>query len=195
MSAAWRIGETLPWSVAWSGEQGFRVQPSRDFAGMLELDQRQAPGEGEPVFAAVHVSRQRRAMVDLLCHVCGGPTTPDDRWVFPTASGGMVTMTDGQVGWGCNVPPMHRDCAARAHAQCPRLGRLDDRPLKCRADDPGRLIPRTDVVPGMEAITAMLPPGAAVVLSCYRLYGPGFTREVAEARAAWDREARARRGR
>jgi hypothetical protein len=189
----WRIGETLPWSVAWSGEQAFRVQPSRDFPGMLELDQRQAPGDGEPLFAAVHVTRQRRGMADLLCHVCGRATAPDDRWVFPTASGGMVTMTDGSVGWGCNVPPLHRACAEKAHAQCPHLGRLDDRPLRCLRDDPGRLIARTDVVPGMEAIAARLAPGQAVVFSCYRLYGPAFTKAVAETRTAWAREARARR--
>lgn len=193
MGTEWRIGETLPWSVAWTGEQAFRVQPSRDFPGLMELDQRQSPGAGEPIFAAVHVTRQRRGMVDLLCHVCGEPTQAADRWVFPVASGGFVTLHDGGVGWGCNVPPMHRACAERAYAQCPHLSRLDDTPLRCEPADPGRLVHRTDVVPGMEAIAATLPPGETVVFSCYRLYGPAFTGAVEAARTAWEARARARR--
>jgi len=192
--AEWRIGETLPWSVAWTGEQAFRVQPSQDFPGLLELDQRQAPGAGEPIFAAVHVTRQRRGMVDLLCHVCGKPTLPDDRWVFPVASGGLVTLHDGAIGWGCNVPPLHRACAELAHAQCPHLSRLDDAPLRCDPADAGRLIHRTDVVPGMEAIAATLPNDQPVVFSCYRLYGAAFTAAVQAAQADWERRARAKRG-
>ena len=57
----WRVGESVPWSVAWTGEQAFRVQPSKDFPGLLELDQRQDPGSGEPIFAAVHVTRIERS--------------------------------------------------------------------------------------------------------------------------------------
>ena len=84
----------IPWSVAWTAEQSFWLQPSRDFPGMVELEQKQAPGEGEPLLAAVHVTRQRRGMVDLLCHVCGKPTPRLDRFIFPAASGGLVTLQD-----------------------------------------------------------------------------------------------------
>ncbi len=183
----------MPWSVAWSGEQAFRVQPSTDFPGLLELDQRQAPGKGEPSFAAVHVTRQRRGMIDLLCHICGRPTQVRDRWVFPVASGGMVTMQDGSVGWGCNVPPVHGACAEIARRECPHLSHLVEEPLQC-GEDEGRLIHRTDVTPGLEAIAATMPPGREVVFSCYRLYGSAFTAEVEQARADWERAARARRG-
>jgi hypothetical protein len=184
--------DQAPWSVAWSGEQAFRVQPSRDFPGKLELDQKEAPGVGEPVFAAVRVTRQRRGMADLLCHVCGAPTTAQDRYVFPTASGGLVTLHDGSQQYGCNVPPMHLACAERARAVCPHLSRIDEPPLRCDADE-GRLIARTDITPGLEAIAAQLPTGAEVVLSCYRLYGPDFTGKVVEARAQWEAAAKARR--
>jgi hypothetical protein len=180
--------------VAWTAEQAFRVQPSDDFPGLLELDQRQAPGEGEPNFAAVHVTRQRRGMIDLLCHICGRPTTPGDRWVFPVASGGFVTMTDGSVGWGCNVPPVHGACAEIARSECPHLSHLAEAPLRCDADDEGRLIHRTDVTPGLEAIAAQMPPGREVVFSCYRLYGAAFSARVQQARADWERTAKARRG-
>lgn len=188
----WRIGETIPWSVAWSGEQAFRVQPSRDFPGLLELDQRHAPGAGEPLFAAVHVTRQRRGMIDHLCHVCGKPTSADDRHIFPVASGGLVPLHDGSVGWGCNVPPVHGACAEVARTECPHLSKLFEAPLRL-GDDEGRLIHRTDVTPGLEAIARQMPSGQEVVFSCYRLYGPETTARVEQARADWEAAARARR--
>jgi hypothetical protein len=181
-----------PWSVSWSGENAFRLQPSTDFPGHAVLDQRQDPGAGVPQFAMIHVTRQRRGMIELLCHVCGEPTAPDDRFVFPVASGGMVTLHDGAEQWGCNVPPMHLTCAERALAECPHLSRLEDRPLRCEGDD-GRLIPRTDVTPGLERLAYEIPAGTKVVYSCYRLYGPAFTQAVMAARAVWEEEARARR--
>ncbi len=181
-----------PWSVSWSGEQAFRLQPSLDFPGMVELDQKQAPGVGEPIFAMVHVTRQRRGMVDLLCHVCGKPTSRNDRYIFPVASGGLVTLHDGSQQYGCNVPPVHRACSTRALRDCPHLSRLSECPLRCSADE-GRLISRTDVTPGLEALASSLPAGLEVVFSCYRLYGPEFTKRVLDAREAWNKQARSRR--
>ena len=183
-----------PWSVAWSGEQSFRLQPSRDFPGMVELDQKSAPGVGEPLFAAIHVTRHRRCMVDLLCHVCGKPTEPRDRYIFPTASGGLVTLQDGSEQYGCNLPPMHRACTVRARHACPHLAKVDEPPLRCGRDE-GRLIHRTDVTPGLEALAATLPAGLDVVFSCYRLYGPEFTAKVMKARSDWEAATLARRAR
>lgn len=182
----------VPWSAAWSSEQAFRLQPSRDFPGLLELDQKQARGVGDPLFAAIHVTRQRRGMVDLLCHVCGQPTAAHDRYIFPVASGGLVTLHDGSQQYGCNVPPIHHACAERAAAACPHLSRLAEPPLRCSADE-GRVIHRTDVTPGLEALAKTLPAGVEVVFSCYRLYGPDFTATVMAARESWEQQARARR--
>ena len=181
-----------PWTAAWTGEQAFRVQPSRDFPGMMELDQKQAPGEGEPIFAAIHVTRQRRGIIDQICHVCGRPTTPGDRCIFPAASGGLVRLHDGSEQYGCNVPPMHLACARRASRDCPHLAKVREPPLACTADE-GRVIHRTDVTPGLEHLAAGLPPGQAVVFSCYRLFGDAFTAQVIAARAAWEQASRARR--
>jgi len=182
----------IPWSVAWTGEQSFWLQDSRDFPGMVELEQKQARGVGEPLFAAIHVTRQRRGMVDLLCHVCGKPTSRLDRFIFPAASGGLVTLHDGSQQYGLNVPPMHRACAARARRACPHLAKVDEPPLRCTSDE-GRLIHRTDVVPGMEALARTLPPNLEVVFSCYRLYGPDFTAKVLAARSRWEQTSRDRR--
>lgn len=180
---AWRVGESVPWSVAWSGEQSFRLQPSTLFPGMTEVSQVDRPGEGRPLFAAVHVDRQRRGMAEHLCHICGQPTPPADRWIFPMASGGMVTMADGEQRYGGHVPPVHLACARRAQRQCPHLSKTLAQPVACPADE-GRLIYRTDVVPGMEELAKSLPPGLEVVLSCYRLYGAAFSRKVARLRRA-----------
>ena len=159
---------------------------------MMELDQKQAPGDGEPIFAMVHVTRQRRGMVDLLCHVCGQPTTRNDRYIFPVASGGLVTLLDGSQQYGCNVPPIHRACTRRALRDCPHLSRLSEVPLRCSWDE-GRVIYRTDITPGLEALAQTLPAGMDVVFSCYRLYGPEFTKRVLGARDAWGQLARSRR--
>lgn len=183
-----------PWSAAWSSEQSFRIAPSVDFPGMLELDQKQALGTGEPLFAAMNATRLRRGVIDLLCHVCGKPTVRQDRYIFPVASGGLVTLQDGTQQYGCNLPPMHRACAVRASHACPHLAKVREPPLRCSRDE-GRLIYRTDVTPGLEGIAGMLPPGVDVVLSCYRLYGPEFTGKVMAARAAWENAAAQRRGR
>ena len=82
------------------------------------------------LFAVIHATRQRRAMIDLLCHVCGEPTVAGERYIFPTASGGLVTMLDGTQQFGCNVPAMHKACADRAAAACPHLGKVNDFVLK-----------------------------------------------------------------
>lgn len=184
--------DEIPWSVAWSGEQAYRIQPSRDFPGLAEIDQKQAIGVGEPLFAVIHATRQRRAMIDLLCHVCGEPTVAGERYIFPTASGGLVTLLDGTQQFGCNVPAMHKACADRAAAACPHLGKVNDFVLKC-SDDDGRLIHRTDVPPGMEKLSLPIPPEVTVVYSCYRLYGPEFTQAVLAAREDWERKTRERR--
>jgi len=191
-SSAWVIGETVPWSAAWSGETAFALTPSVDFPGMTEVCQIERPGVGEPQFAAVHVTRQRRGLAQNLCHVCGGATRAGERWMFPVASGGFVTLHDGTVGYGCNVPPMHRACAFKAAAQCPHLDRLAEQPFRSPTEE-GRLIRRTDVVPGMEALAASHPPGREIVYSCYRLFGPAFAEAVRGRRDAWEKETRRRR--
>ncbi len=169
--------------MSWTGEQTFDLRPSRDFPGLTELVQEQKPGVGAPVFGFVHVTRQRLAMVGHLCHVCGRPTSRRDRWLFPVETGGFVTHTDGEIRYGGNVPPVHLACARKAQRLCPRLSNSDARPVAF-PDDAGRLVQRTDVVPGMEALARTLPTGVEVVFSCYRLFGKDFTKRVQRLRLA-----------
>ena len=171
------IGEAIPWSVAWTGEMSFRLAPSTDFPGYTDLIQIEKPGVGEPRFAALHITRHRRAMVGHLCHVCGEPTPPGDRFLFPLESGGMVPLGDGTFRYGGNIPPVHGACAEKARARCPHLrgfaGVLEPFPK-----EPGRVVQRTDVVPGIEAIARTMPPGVPVIYTCYRLHEEPFTNRV-----------------
>jgi hypothetical protein len=174
----WIIGQSVPWSVAWTGESRFGLTPSSDFPGLLEVFQEENPGAGTPVFAANHASRNKRGMFLHLCHVCGEPTQLWDRWLFPLETGALVTLAGGELRYGCNVPPVHGVCAERAQKLCPHLSRRYAQPVRFPKDDEGRMIPRRDVQPGMEALAQTLPPGVDVMLSCYRLHGPRFSKMV-----------------
>ena len=117
--------------------------PDRDFPGYVELVQKQAPGEGRPMFAANHVTRNRRGLFGHLCHVCGSPTKSWDRWLFPLHSGGWVPMGDGEERYGGNVPPVHKACADRAAQLCLRTS-AGATPFRCAsAEEEGRMIQRT----------------------------------------------------
>ena len=114
----WKIGETVPWSVSWTGEQAFSAQASRDFPGSLELMQAEHPGEGIPRFAALHVTRQRCGIIGQLCHVCGRRTTARDRYVFPVESEGFVAY-GGDMRYAGTVPPVHLRCARKSARNVP----------------------------------------------------------------------------
>lgn len=179
----WRIGENVPWSVAWTGEQSFDVQPSSDFPGRFDLIQAQRPGEGVPRFAAVHVTRQRGGMMEHLCHVCGRRTPRRDRYIFPVESGGFVTVGDGTMRYAGTVPPVHLACGRRARALCPHLGHSLAEPVPYPAED-SQVVPRPDIPDGMAELARTLPRGITVVFSCLRVYGPRFSRQVERLRKA-----------
>jgi hypothetical protein len=173
----WVIGKNVPWSVSWTDEQSYDIQLSTDFPGLVDLVQVERPGQGIPRFAALHITRHRLGMAKHLCHVCGKPTVPRDRFIFPKESGGFVIMPDESSRYAGNVPPVHLACARRAQALCPHLRSAYAEPVAFPAEE-SRLIERTDVVPGMEAVARDLPRHFKVVFTCYRLFGPGFTEDV-----------------
>jgi hypothetical protein len=177
MGADWSIGENVPWSSSWTSELRFALARSRDFPGLIEVVQAESQGAGEPLFAAMHVTRQRRAMFSHLCHVCGRPTPTGDRYLFPLQSGFMVPMGDGTVRYGGNVPPVHLACAGTASRLCPHLRKGDSRPVAFPADE-GRMVQRTDAVPGLEHLARLAPRGMEIVYACYRLHGADFTATV-----------------
>jgi hypothetical protein len=173
----WRIGENVPWSVAWTGEQHFDLQMSDDFPGLLEVVQIEKQGEGSPRFAAQHVTRHRIGMAYHICHVCGKFTPNRDRYIFPVQSGGFVTLPNESTRYAGNVPPVHLKCARIGKALCPHLSHTAGNPV-AYPTEASRLMPRPDVIQGMEALAKAMPPNLKIVYGCYRLYGPRFTRLV-----------------
>jgi len=177
----WVIGKNVPWSVSWTDEQSYDLQLSNDFPGLVDLVQIQRQGMGTPRFAALHITRHRMGMAQHLCHVCGKPTPRRDRYIFPKESGGFVIMPDESTRYAGNVPPVHFSCARRAQQLCPHLSQAYAQPMAFPSEE-SRLIQRTSVVPGMEAVAKTLPPNLKIVFTCYRLYGPCFSKRVAQLR-------------
>jgi hypothetical protein len=180
-SISWIVGKNVPWSVSWTDEHSYDLQLSDDFPGLVDLVQIQRQGMGLPRFAALHITRHRMGMAQHLCHVCGKPTPRRDRYIFPKESGGFVIMPDESARYAGNVPPVHLSCARRAQQLCPHLSHAYAQPVAFPSEE-SRLIQRTDVVPGMEAVAKTLPPNLTVVFTCYRLYGPRFSKRITQLR-------------
>ena len=173
----WIIGVDVPWTVSWTGEENFSLRPSQAFPGYTDLMQAQRPVEGRPKFAALNTTRQRHGMLDQLCHVCGRRTLRHDRYIFPVESGGFVTLGDDSRRYAGTVAPVHLACARRAASLCPHLSGALAEPVAFPSED-SVVMPRPDVPEGMEALAKTLPRGLKIVFSCFRLYGPRFTRTV-----------------
>jgi hypothetical protein len=188
MKTKWRIGENVPWSVSWTGEQRFQLRPSTDFPGYTDLIQSENPGVGTPKFAALHATRHRAGMRDHLCHVCGRRTLARDRYIFPVHSGNFVTITDGSARFAGNVPPVHLACGKRAALQCPHLSHGSAQPI-AYPSEPSILVPRPDVPEGMQEIASTLPKHLKIVFASLRIYGPRFTRTIEKLRTAHTEEA------
>ena len=190
-ATSWVVGENVPWTVSWTAEEKFDLAESEDFAGLVDLVQIERPGEGLPKFKALHITRLRAGMARHICHVCGRPTLRNDRYLLPVQSGGFVTVNDDPCRYAANVPPLHLACARRAQLLCPHLGQATIPPVPYPSED-SRLLPRRDVVEGMEDLAKTLPPGVPVVFSCLRLFGPRFSRKILMLRQAHAQHAFAR---
>ena len=178
----WVIGENVPWSVSWTGEDSYDLVVSDTFPGYVDLVQVQKPGEGSPKFAAVHVTRQRMGMLGQLCHVCGRATTRNDRFIFPVESGGFVRVGE-TLRYAGSVPPVHLRCGRQARLLCPHLSHVLAEPLAYPAEE-SQVVPRPGVPTEMGKLAERLPRGMPIVFSCLRVYGPRFSRRVEALRRA-----------
>ena len=190
-SAAWKVGDSVPWTVSGTGEESFDFQDSVDFPGLVDLVQTERPGEGLPKFKALHVTRLRRGMVRHTCHVCGRPTPRSDRYLLPVQSGGFFAVGADPFRYAANVPPLHLNCARKAQRLCPHLGQATIPPV-AYPDESSQMMPRRDVVEGMEALAKALPANLPVVFSCLRLFGPRFSKKILNLRRAHAQHAFAR---
>ena len=174
-TSPWRIGDNLPWTAPWTAEAEFRFQPSAAFPGLTELVQREAQGRGEPQFQGMNLMRQRRGIVEHRCQVCGGTTTPSDRWLFPTVTGAFVKAPGG-TRYATHMPPTHAACAERARRLCPHLRASLADPVAFPREQ-GRLAPETSLPPSLAHLAARLP-ASVVVFSYFRVFEEGFSRVV-----------------
>lgn len=118
-----RFGDTpVPWTVSWSAEEeGFYLGPCRFFGGRLAICQPEAPGQGRPLFGKPHSQRQRQAIAQGRCDLCGKPLKLATKVSLSHAR----PQPHGAEGWAIlQVEPLlHRHCAAECLRFCPSLKR------------------------------------------------------------------------
>lgn len=117
-----RYGDVpVPYTVAWSGEEGGAHLAVCPHVHRLAISQPVARGEGKPVFGKPHMQRQREVIADDLCDLCGKPlknrTKVSLSHARPRANGAT----------GLNIlqvePLLHKECAAVSVRHCPSLKR------------------------------------------------------------------------
>ena len=93
----------------------------RDLYGVLweRVSMPSKANRGEPRFMEVNPFRQRRAMLDMLCQVCGKHTESghEDGSLFLFRDVGIRDFE----GMPTSSPPVHPQCAQTAVEQCPML--------------------------------------------------------------------------
>ncbi|MER5973659.1 hypothetical protein ABT112_28720 [Streptomyces sp. NPDC002055] len=142
----------VPWIATWSSERtstallgGRRGQGllyvnesphDRDRFGALWARKSQRIGQGAAEFAGVHPRRQRRAMEELLCQVCGLPADVSDLgvlWMEPITPGDPHSKLSTH-------PPVCVPCAVEARARCPRIRRTGAHVLRVANPSPNGVL-------------------------------------------------------
>jgi hypothetical protein len=132
-----RSSSLVPYITAWSEEQALPTTivevpnrgivyvdeafGDRDQHGVLWPRMPSRPGHGRPEFGRVHSLRQRRAMRQLLCQVCGTPADHNDQgvlWLLLDHHGDWPNWPEHMA---CTHPPVCARCARIAARACPAL--------------------------------------------------------------------------
>lgn len=112
----------VPFTVSWSAEEKFSVQPCRFADGRMAICQSIAVGQGKPLFGKPHSIRQRQAIASGLCDICGKPLKNRTRVSLSHAAPRGNALLDGKGTGILQVEPLlHRECAATAMRFCPSL--------------------------------------------------------------------------
>ena len=129
------VGIDVPWVTSWTGEPTLGVRPCPSVGGALAIVQADNPGQGKPLYSQNHAVRQRLSVRDMLCPMCGEPTTAGDRWTqvaHPATAGDLraagrgerlpADLSDSSVLIDAGaIAPLHRACAERSLRHCPHL--------------------------------------------------------------------------
>lgn len=109
-------GQLVPWTSPWTGElTGFEVRREHYLGDRFAICQRDAMGEGAPIFGSAHYQRQRQAIVQGRCDVCGKLIGRGSARVL-LHPGNKLKGTD-EIGHV--MAASHRECARQAAAVCP----------------------------------------------------------------------------
>lgn len=117
-----RFGATaVPWTVSWSSEMEFTLEPEPLFMGRRAISQPSSPGLGKPQFKVPHHNRQRRAIAECLCGLCGKSLKTATKVSLSHAR----PQPHGENGWAVlqTEPLLHRGCALESMMFCPSLKR------------------------------------------------------------------------
>lgn len=130
------VGPAVPFVTLWSGERaaetrvvwrrrtrriGYADERSydRDERGVLWSREASQPGRGRPLFGQIHSRRQRIAMTQLLCQVCGGPADRTEAgvlWLIDADPEELLPDAEETAH-----PPVCRSCAQWSIRVCPHL--------------------------------------------------------------------------
>lgn len=111
----------VPWTVSWSSEEGMFIAPCPHFARRPAISQIASPGEGKPQFGKPHMNRQRTAIAECRCDLCGKSLKLSAKISLSHARPQM----HGAEGWAIlQVEPLlHPKCAHTCISWCPSLKR------------------------------------------------------------------------
>ncbi|GLS00975.1 hypothetical protein GCM10007859_09850 [Brevundimonas denitrificans] len=130
-----KVGVDVPWVTSWTGEPSLGVGPCPSVGGAPAILQAGNPGQGKPLYSQNHAVRQRLSVRDMLCPMCGRPTSAQDRWTqvaHPVAAGRLradgrgnrlpTDLTDDAILVDAGaIAPLHRACVDRSLRYCPHL--------------------------------------------------------------------------
>ncbi|WP_129141507.1 hypothetical protein [Modicisalibacter coralii] len=108
-----------PWTVLWSGEANDDwLAPCRHANGAMAIHSISRPCDGKPLFGKTHPNRQRQAMAQCLCDICGKPLATRTK----VSMSQLRTIEVGGRAVSAQVEPLCcKPCAAASLSACPHL--------------------------------------------------------------------------
>jgi hypothetical protein len=117
-----RFGATaVPFTVSWTGEERHFVGHCR-YSGRQALRMEHSPGLGKPQFGKPHSDRQRQAIAEGLCDLCGRGLKNRTK-VSLSHARERANAAGGGTGILQVEPLLHRECALESMKFCPSLKR------------------------------------------------------------------------
>jgi hypothetical protein len=117
-----RFGATaVPFTVSWTSEEKKFVGRCQH-ARAMALCMPSSPGVGKPQFGKPHSNRQRQAIADGLCDLCG-KTLKNRTKVSLSHARERMNAAGGGTGILQVEPLLHRECAMESMKYCPSLKR------------------------------------------------------------------------